>query len=107
MTSDNRNDVTVDWTGTPEDPHGYFKMRRFLADAALQVANAGHQQAADRLRTASEWVGMPSEWMGESAFALQDALSLPDLPAGLVADLGDALSAIREGFMRVGHIPNF
>lgn len=106
MTSPRDNDAIVDWTGTPEDPHGYFKLRSFMAEAAVRVANAGHEEAADRLRAASEWGGMPSEWMGESAFALRDALALPNLPADLVADLDDALSAMREGFRRVGQIPN-
>ncbi|MEY2421634.1 MAG: hypothetical protein QOI95_1701 [Acidimicrobiaceae bacterium] len=97
----------MDWQGTPEDPHGYMKLRDFMSEAAARVAAAGHTDAAERLRVAGSWVGMPSEWMGESALALKTALALDDLPGDLAVDLNDALSAIRTGFQRVGHIPNF
>ena len=82
-------------------------MRQFVAEAAVRVCSAGYRDAAERLQTASEWVGLPSEWMGEIALALKAALALPDLPADLAEGLDDALSAIRTGFQRVGHIPNF
>ena len=97
----------MDWSGTPDDPHGYFKLRQFVAEAADRVASAGHPETANRLRIASEWVGMPSEWMGECALALKGALELQDLPGDLATDLDDALSGIRLGFQRVGQQPNF
>jgi hypothetical protein len=97
----------MDWQGTPDDPHGYLKLRSFMAAAAERVDAVGHPDAAKRLRVAGSWVGLPSEWMGESALALKAALALDDLPPDLAAELEDALSAIRTGFSRVGHIPNF
>lgn len=97
------------WTGPAlrTTPHGYLKLRRFLAEAATRLAEAGFDDDASRVRIASEWVGLPSEWMGESALALKVAIGRDGLPSNLAADMNDALSAIRLGFQRVGDRPTF
>ena len=97
----------MDWTGTPDDPHGYLTLRRFLAEAAMRLAEAGFDDDASRVRIASEWVGSPSELMGESALALKAAVRRDGLPSDLAADMNDALSAIRLGFQRAGDHPTF
>lgn len=97
----------MDWSGTPTDPHGWFKLRDFLASAADAIEGAGYPAEAMRLRGAASSVSMPSEFMGESALALEATLSIPGLPLDLVATLNEALDAIRTGFRRVGDIPNF
>jgi hypothetical protein len=96
----------IDWTATPDDPSGYLKLRAFLTSAAERLAALGVATAAD-MKTAANWVGLPSEWLGESAFALKETLAVPDLPADLVEDMQSALDAIREGFRRVGTDPTF
>jgi hypothetical protein len=97
----------VDWNGTSEDPSGYFKLREFVGHAADELSRAGHDAAADRLRDADRFVGLPSEWMGEFAWALKDALAVDGLSPELRNDLNDALAAIRLGFERVGTHPTF
>ena len=56
---------------------------------------------------AAGYVGMPSEWLGETALVIKDAIAIRDLPADFVAELQDALDAIRSGFRNVGGHPNF
>lgn len=96
----------LDWTGSPDDPSGYVKLRTFLVAAADRLTALG-VPTADDMRSAANWVGSPSEWLGESALALKATLAVPDLPADFVADLKGALDAIREGFRRVGTEPTF
>lgn len=96
----------IDWTGTPEDPSGYFKMRSFLTATAERLS-ALRVATADQMQAAANWVGLPSEWLGESAFALKATLAVPGLPVDLVDDMQSALDAIREGFRRVGTEPTF
>ncbi len=95
-----------DWSGTTDDPSGYLKMRAFLGEvaeklASLDVATAG------QVRAAADWVGSPTEWLGESALALKATLEVAGLPDELTKELQEALDAIREGFRRVGDYPNF
>lgn len=96
----------IDWTGTPEDPHGYLKMRSFLTAAAERLSAHG-VATADEMKAAANSTGSPSEWLGESAFALKATLTVPGLPIDLVDDMQNALHAIREGFRRVGTEPTF
>jgi len=96
----------IDWTGTPEDPSGYSKMRTFLTGAAERLSALG-AATADQMQTAANWVGLPSEWLGESALALKATLAVPGLPVNLVEEMQSALDAIREGFRRVGTEPTF
>ncbi|MCP3876833.1 MAG: hypothetical protein GY701_00340 [Sulfitobacter sp.] len=95
-----------DWSGTPDDPSGYLKMRALLGEvaeklASLDVATAG------QVREAADWVGSPTEWLGESALALKATLEVAGLPEELTRELQVLLDAIREGFNRVGDHPNF
>ena len=92
----------MDWSGTPNDPHGYFKLRQFMSDAADRVGDLGLSDTAERLRIAGGWFGTPGEWTGECGVALRDTLACVGLPDKLRADLEDALSAIRVGFQRAG-----
>jgi hypothetical protein len=82
-----------------------MKLRSFMADVADRVQE--FPKEAVRLRRAGGRMGLPSEFMGGSAVALKAALAIVGLPAELAADMDDALSAIRTGFERVGHKPNF
>jgi hypothetical protein len=59
------------------------------------------------MKSAANRVGSPSEWLGESAFALNATLAVPGLPLDLVEEMQSALDAIREGFRRVGAEPTF
>jgi hypothetical protein len=94
----------IDWTGTPEDPSGYLKMRSFLIASAERLS-ALDVSTADQMKTAAKWVGSPSEWLGESALALNATLAVPGLPLDLVEEMQSALDAIRDGFRRVGTEP--
>jgi hypothetical protein len=96
----------MDWSGTPDDPSGYFKMRAFLHAAARQLSDLD-APTADAIRSAADNPSLPSEWLGQAALAIRATLDLPSLPADLRLDLQSALDAIRQGFRRVGDIPNF
>lgn len=98
---------SMDWSGTPDDPHGYFKLREFMVDAADRVDALGHAEMSQRLRVAGKWIGTPGEWMGECGLALRDALTVERIPNELRADLEDALAAIRVGFQRAGQSTSF
>jgi hypothetical protein len=63
--------------------------------------------SAEQMRTAANWAGSSTEWLGESAFAIKATLADPQIPADLVAELLAALEAIRVGFRRVGTEPTF
>lgn len=65
----------MDWSATPDDPHGYKKLRAAVDSFALQLDDLGLAPLATRLRTAQQFVGMPTEWMGETALALNSTLS--------------------------------
>jgi hypothetical protein len=95
-----------DWTGTSDDPSGYAKMRSFLTEVAARLTALG-VGTADQVTTAATWIGSPSEWLGESAVAIEATLDVPDLPSDFVEDLNSAFDAIREGFRRVGTEPTF
>ena len=81
-------------------------MRSFLTATAERLS-ALEAPTADQMEAAANWVGLPSEWLGESAFALKATLAVPGLPPDLVEDMKSALDAIREGFRRVGTEPTF
>jgi hypothetical protein len=100
-------DVSVDWSGSPDDPHGYFKLRDFLIETSDRLALLGESWASERLRDAGESVGLPSEFMGEAGLALRDALTLSNISPTLTADMESALEAIRQGFRAVGTDPIF
>ncbi len=74
---------------------------------ALQLGGLGFGRLATRLWDTQKFIGMPTEWMGETALALNDTLSSARLPDGLREDMEDAVDAIRTGFRRVGSDPNF
>ena len=57
----------MDWSGTPDDPHGYKKLRSAVDCFAAELVELGMRERADRLRDAQAYIGMPSEWMGEIA----------------------------------------
>jgi hypothetical protein len=96
----------LDWTGTPDDPSGYAKFREFMATSAERLESLG-LATSGQMKTAANWVGSPSEWLGESALAIKATLAAPGVPDDLVDDLKSALVAIREGFRAVGTEPNF
>jgi hypothetical protein len=97
----------VDWSASPDDPHGYTKLCAAVESFALQLDDLGFGHLATRLRDAQKYVGMPTEWIGETALALNRTLSNAQLPDGLREDMKDAVEAIRTGFRRVGSEPNF
>jgi hypothetical protein len=82
-------------------------LRAAVDSFALQLDDLGLGEAAQWLRTAMSYVGLPTEWMGETALALNRALLTPNLPARLRDDMKSAVEAIRTGFRRVGSQPNF
>ena len=96
----------LDLTATPDDPSGYFKFRAFMTTATERLESLGCP-TAERMNTAANSVGLPSEWLRESAIAIKATLAVPGLPADLVDDLQRALEAVREGFRRVGTEPTF
>lgn len=97
---------TLDLTATPDDPSGYVKLRAFLASTAKRLELLG-RATAEQVNLAARSVDLPSEWLGESAFAIKSTLAIPGLPADLTEDLQSALDAIRTGFRRVGTEPTF
>lgn len=96
----------LDLTGTPDDPSGYLKLRSFLSGTTDQLESLD-VATADQMKAAANWIGSPSEWLGESALAIKATLAAANLPAVLVEDLRSALDAIQQGFRRVGTEPNF
>lgn len=94
----------LDWTGTPDDPSGYVKLRAFLTSTTERLESLG-VATSDQMKAAANWVGSPSEWLGESALAVKATLAAPGVPDDLVEDLQSALEAIREGFRAVGAEP--
>lgn len=99
--------MSIDWSGTPDDPQGYFKLRDFLMSTSDRLALLGESGASARVRDAGESVGMPSEFMGQAGVALRDALKLSNVPPPLAEDVKSALEAIRQGFRAVGTDPTF
>lgn len=97
----------VDSSGTPNDPHGYEKLRSAVESFAGELDRLGLAPAANRLRGALRHVGSPSEWMGEIAFALKDVLATDHLPLGLRHDMEEAVEAVRGGFRHGGDQPSF
>jgi hypothetical protein len=83
-----------------------MKLRAFMATTTERLESLG-VATSGQMRSAANWVGSPSEWLGESALAIKATLAVPGLPDDLVEDLRSALDAIREGFRGVGDEPNF
>jgi hypothetical protein len=97
----------MDFSATPDDPHGYKKLRSAVDSFARQLQELGLPTLAARLRDSQKYEGMPSEWMGETAFALSDVLATTWLPNRLRRDMDETVEAIRVGFRRVGSTPSF
>lgn len=97
----------MDFTATDDDPHGYSKLRSTVDLFAHELDRLNAPQLAQRLRDSQQFVGMPSEWMGETALALNDVLASPVPPEQLRRDIASTVEAIRVGFRRVGSKPIF
>ena len=97
----------VDFTATHDDPHGYSKLRSAVDSCALELERVSAPELAQRLRDSQQFVGMPTEWMGETALALNDVLASPVPSEQLRRDIASTVEAIRVGFRRVGSEPNF
>lgn len=99
---------SVDWSAqTADDPAGYQKLRRFLADVADSFDGLERPATAAALRAwATTTAGSPSELLGESALVMRRELMQRHVGGPLREELEKCVAAIRQGFLRTG-TPNF
>jgi hypothetical protein len=84
--------------------HGYQQLHDVLVVMASRLAEAGLNQAAERIGGAAAHYPLspPSEYLGESGLALRRVLDERDVPPQVGADALRWLTTIEQGFRAVG-----
>jgi hypothetical protein len=100
---------SVDWSAQDaDDPAGYQKLRRFLADVADSLDMVERPATAAALRVwATTAAGSPSELLGESALIMRSELMQRQVAGPLRDELEKCVAAIRQGFLHIGDRPGF